>query len=81
MLDIEGLRVWDGPTEVLRGVTPRIALRTVAPYPHGEQVVNYGERIAEAPPEAILEDRAVIEAYLGKEWGKERRKEAAGARH
>jgi branched-chain amino acid transport system ATP-binding protein len=36
-------------------------------------VLNHGERIAEGPPGAIREDRAVIEAYLGKE--------GAGARH
>ena len=30
-------------------------------------VINFGEKIAEAPPEAVSRDRRTIEAYLGKE--------------
>jgi branched-chain amino acid transport system ATP-binding protein len=72
------------PMETLRGLVQQLAasltivviehdMNFVLALSHHIAVLHRGTVIAEGPPEAIRENRAVIEAYLGKE--------GAGARH
>jgi len=54
----------DGLTVVIIEHTMQAMVRLVDSF----VVLDHGKVLTQGPPEAIIRDRSVVEAYLGKKW-------------
>ena len=69
MLEVQDLKVRYGPLEAVRGISFNVEqgqiVALVMELCHRIVVLVQGEKVAEGTPQAIRDNPAVIEAYLG----------------